>query len=80
MTTTPAAPITMDMTMVDVTDVPDVKVGDDVVLLGSQSGPDGQSGRITLDEMASWADTIPWEICTVVSKRVPRIYTGDGRP
>ncbi len=74
------APITMDMTMVDVTDVPDVKVGDDVVLLGSQSGPDGQSGRITLDEMASWADTIPWEICTVVSKRVPRIYTGDGRP
>ncbi len=74
------APITMDMTMVDVSDVPDAKIGDDVVLLGSQTGPDGSSDRITLDEMAGWADTIPWEVCTVVSKRVPRIYTGDGRP
>ena len=73
------APITMDMTMVDVTLVPHVKVGDDVVLLGAQSGPEGQHDRITLDELATWAGTISWEVCTVVSKRVPRIYTGDGR-
>lgn len=73
------APITMDMTMVDVTLVPHVKVGDDVVLLGAQPGPEGQHDRITLDELATWAGTIPWEVCTVVSKRVPRIYTGDGR-
>lgn len=73
------APITMDMTMVDVTDVAGAKVGDDVVLLGAQTGPSGHGDRITLSELAAWAQTIPWEICTVVSKRVPRIYIGDGR-
>lgn len=73
------APITMDMTMVDVTAVPGVKTGDEVVLLGSQLGPDGPGEPITLNEMATWAGTIPWEVCTVVSKRVPRVYTGDGR-
>jgi len=73
------APITMDMTMVDVTEVAGVKVGDEVVLLGAQSDSSGHGDRITLSEMASWAGTIPWEVCTVVSKRVPRIYTGDGR-
>lgn len=73
------APITMDMTMVDVTDVPNAKVGDDVVLIGAQTGADGTSDRIALEEVATWAGTIPWEVCSVVSKRVPRIYLGDGR-
>lgn len=76
------APITMDMTMVDVTEVPKelVRIGDEVVLLGQQTGPDQESAQpITLDEMARWAGTIPWEICCAISKRVPRIYIGEAR-
>jgi alanine racemase len=76
------APITMDMTMVDVTSVPGdlVKVGDEVVLLGAQTGDDGVAAPpITLDEMAGWASTIPWEICCAISKRVPRLYIGETR-
>jgi alanine racemase len=61
----------MDMSMVDVTEVPEVAVGDEVVLIGAQSG-----ARITVEELASWADTIPWEIFCGISKRVPRIYLG----
>lgn len=67
-------PITMDMTMVDVSACPNVQVGDEVVLLGAQTGPEGQTDRISLQEMADWAQTIPWEVCTVISKRVPRVY------
>ncbi|MFO0576011.1 MAG: alanine racemase [Polyangia bacterium] len=73
-------PITMDMTMVDVTDVPDAQVGSEVVLIGRQEGPDGAADRLTLDELAEWAGTIPWEVCCTISKRVPRIYVGDPRP
>jgi alanine racemase len=68
--------VSMDMIMIDVTAVPEVKLGDEVVLLGSdRSAP----ARITIEELADWAGTIPWEICCAISKRVPRIYTGDNR-
>lgn len=73
-------PITMDMTMVDVTDVPEVQVGSEIVLIGRQEGPGGAADRLTLDELAEWAGTIPWEVCCTISKRVPRIYVGDPRP
>ena len=73
-------PITMDMTMIDVTAVPGVQLGDEVVILGSQRGPSGATGLITLNELAAWADTIPWEVCCTVSKRVPRVYIGEVRP
>jgi len=63
--------ITMDMCMVDVTDTT-CKLGDDVVLIGAQ----GQA-RISVDELATWAGTIVWEICCGVSKRVPRAYLGE---
>jgi alanine racemase len=69
-----AGAITMDMCMVDVTAV-DAKLGDEVVLLGAQ-GPD-PSARIDADELASWAGTISWEIFCGISKRVPRVYTGE---
>ncbi len=75
-------PITMDMSMVDVTAVPAAlsKIGDEVVLLGRQTGEDGVAQEpITLDEMAKWAGTIPWEACCSISKRVPRVYTGEIR-
>ena len=64
-----AGRVTMDQIVVDVTGVPGVDVGEEVVLLGRQG-----RGNITADEMAVWADTIPYEILCGVSRRVPRVY------
>ena len=61
--------VTMDQTIVDVTDVPGVVAGDEAVLIGSQNG-----AQIDLAEFSRWADTIPWETLCSVTKRVPRIY------
>jgi alanine racemase len=55
----------MDMTMIDVTDIPGVEEGDDVILFGSQ---------LPVQEVAAWIDTIPYELMTGVSHRVKRIY------
>lgn len=65
--------VSMDMTMIDVTDVPGADVRDEAVLLGRQEGPLGRD-CIGADEIASRADTIPWEVLTSVSRRVPRFY------
>ena len=59
--------ITMDVSMIDVTDLPDAREGERVTLLGSQ-GRD----RISLYELAAWADVIPYEISCGISKQVPR--------
>ncbi|MDR1599206.1 MAG: alanine racemase [Oscillospiraceae bacterium] len=59
--------VCMDQTMADVTAIPGVEIGDEVVLLGSQGG-----GAITADELAGWAGTISHEIFCAVSPRVPR--------
>ncbi len=61
--------VTMDQTIVDVTPVPAVACGDEVVLVGRQAG-----AEITLKEFSDAADTIPWETLTSVTKRVPRLY------
>lgn len=61
--------ICMDLAMIDVTDIPGVRSGDEVVLLGRQRG-----AEITAEEMAGWAETISYEIFTSISSRVPRIY------
>ncbi|MBI5745163.1 MAG: alanine racemase [Elusimicrobia bacterium] len=61
--------VTMDMTMVDVTGVRDVAVGDEVVLLGRQG-----SAEITAQELADIAGTITYEVVTLVSSRVPRVF------
>jgi len=61
--------ICMDMCMIDVTDLPDVKVGDDVVLLGRQGGEE-----IRVEELASIAGTIPYEIFCSIGRRVRRVY------
>lgn len=65
--------VSMDMTMIDVTDVPGAAVRDEVVVLGAQEGPLGRA-TIGADEIAAHADTIPWEVLTSVSRRVPRFY------
>ncbi|HKA87135.1 MAG TPA: alanine racemase [Haliangiales bacterium] len=61
--------VCMDMTMIDVTEVPGVAVGDEAVLLGAQ----GQE-RISARELADRAGLIEYEITCGVSKRVPRFY------
>jgi alanine racemase len=63
--------VCMDWTMVDVTDVTGVEVGDEVMLMGSQSGRE-----ITPEEMGGWIGTISYEILCSVGKRVSRIYKG----
>jgi alanine racemase len=61
--------VTMDQTIVDVTDVPGVACGDEVVLVGRQEG-----AEITITDFSRAADTIPWETLCSVTKRVPRLY------
>jgi alanine racemase len=65
--------VSMDLTMIDVTDMPGVEVRDEVVVLGAQEGPLGK-GCIGAAEVAEHARTIPWEILTSISRRVPRFY------
>jgi len=61
--------VTMDQTIVDVTEVPAVKAGDEAILVGGQGDQE-----ISLTEFSRNADTIPWETLTSVTKRVPRLY------
>ena len=62
--------VTMDQTVVDVTDVDaTVSSGDPVVLVGRQG-----AAHISLVEFSNWSDTIPWETLCSVTKRVPRLY------
>ena len=63
--------VCMDQTVVDITHAPPVKTGDTAVLLGEDSG-----NRITAEELAAHAGTIPYEILTGLGERSPRIYTG----
>ncbi|MCH6567539.1 MAG: alanine racemase [Nitrospinae bacterium] len=67
--------VCMDLTMVDVTEVPGVSVGDEVVLIGRQG-----DALITADEVAAASETISYEVFTRIGKRVPRLYVRDGRP
>ncbi len=66
--------VCMDMCMVDVTSLPNVKVGEEVVLIGSQG-----KEKITADEIAKLTGTITYEVVCGISKRVPRIYKKEFR-
>ncbi len=61
--------ITMDMCMVDISHVPQARVGDEVVLIGKQG-----TAQIFARELAEKAGTIDYEITTVLMARVPRFY------
>ena len=63
----------LDMTMLDVTEIGDVRVGDECVILGAQQGSLGKD-EITAEEIATTLGTIPWEVLTDISRRVPRFY------
>lgn len=64
-----AGRVTMDQTMIDVTEVPEAAVGDDVVLIGEQG-----SDRITADDIAAHAGTIAYEVLCAIGQRVPRVW------
>lgn len=61
--------VCMDMTMVDVTDIPNVVPGDEAVLIGQQGGL-----RITAGHLADWSQTIPYEVLCAIGPRVRRVY------
>jgi alanine racemase len=60
--------VSMDQTVLDVTEIPGVEAGDEVVILGTQG-----SETITAFDHADAAGTIPWEVFTRMDARVPRI-------
>jgi alanine racemase len=57
--------VCMDMTMIDITGIPDVHEGNEVIVFGKE---------LSVQQVAKWAQTIPYEILTGVSQRVKRVY------
>ena len=62
--------VCMDQFMIDVTDIPDVKVGDEATLVG-----DG----LSMEEVSNAAHSFNYELPCRISRRVPRIYLKDGK-
>jgi alanine racemase len=60
--------VCMDMTMIDITDIPHTKEGDLVEVFGA---------NLPIEKVAKWANTIPYEILTSIGQRVKRIYIQD---
>ncbi len=60
--------VCMDMCMIDISDIPEAKEGDDVVVFS----PD-----LPLTRLSEWADTIPYEMMTGISQRVKRVYENE---
>lgn len=63
--------ICMDQCMIDVTNVHNINTGDEVIIFGAD--------RITIDDVARWLETINYEVACVIGKRIPRIYTREGK-
>jgi alanine racemase len=69
-----AGRVCMDLVMLDVTDLPATREGDEVVMIGAQDG-----ARQTADDLAKAAGTISYDIVTGIRRRVPRRYHRGGR-
>jgi len=63
--------VCMDQLVVDVTDIPGVKLEDEVVLLGSQ-----RDGSISASDIADWMGEINYVVTTALLERIPRVYLG----
>src|SRR5208282_3819495 len=61
--------ISMDLSLLDVTDIPGTNIGDEITLIGGS-----ESGSITAVEIAQMLDTVPYEVLCSIGKRVPRLY------
>jgi alanine racemase len=66
--------VSMDITLIDVTAIGGVEIGDEVILLGEARGLSGEMHRITAWEHATLSHTLPYEILCGISRRVPRQY------
>jgi alanine racemase len=64
----------MDQMMVDVTDIPGVKLNDRVVLVGRDGAEE-----ITMEQIAATADSFNYEFVCGISRRVPRFYYRQGQ-
>jgi alanine racemase len=62
--------VCMDLTLIDVGHIPDVRIGDEAVIFGRQNG-----AELHVDEIAATLGTINYEVVTGISERVPRVYT-----
>ncbi len=67
--------VCMNMCMVDVTDIPEVGLEDESVLLGTQG-----EERISAEQVAAWCGTIAYEIVSRIHPSLPRIVVGDPGP
>ena len=65
-----AGAVCMDLTMADVTDVPEAEVGTQAVLFGDEP---------SAWDVAAWAGTTAWQVLTSIGPRVPRVYVEGGR-
>ena len=65
--------ISMDLTIIDVTDVADVQTGDEVMIIGTQG-----ANHINAEEIAAILGTISYEVTCRISERVPRIIVSNG--
>lgn len=63
--------VCMDQCMIQISDLPDVQIGDEIILMGTQAGE-----CISADEIASRWGTINYEVICGLSNRLPRIYLG----
>ena len=61
--------VCMDMTMLDVGEIPEIVIGEEVVVFGKQG-----NASISVDEIASTINTINYEVISTIMERVPRIY------
>jgi len=66
--------ISMDMTLIDITEIEDAAVGDEVVLIGSLG-----AAQISAEEVAAQIGTISYEVTCAISGRVPRVYLPEPR-
>ena len=64
-----AGRVCMDQVMVDVTEIPNVKIGDEVILFGGE--------KISIDDAAEHLNTINYEVTCLISNRVPRVCNSD---
>ncbi len=65
--------VSMDLTIVDVSHIRGVRVGDEVVLVG-RGGGEGSGKSVDAVELARWCESVPYEILCGLSQRVPRVY------
>jgi len=63
--------ISMDWTLLDVTDLPNAKIGDEVILIGVQNGL-----QISAEDIAAELGTISYEVTCAIDRRVPKFYNG----